>query len=334
MKMIRCIVLLFVACALYPTLGAPSQGNHFAKLVSASEKTQVIPITPSLFKNLYPDTEKNTQNFSLAILFTHRDAQQCPYCPLISESFSQTAQTYYKTLGSQGYASETFQKNPIFFASCDYQDCNILMQLLHIDTLPRVGIVPSSGKAKPIKGQPQLPFGVQFMDLAKENDVAAFISKKTGHTMETPLSMLEIATGVLSIGFLVGFIVVLVLPKLVKIYKNPMLWFAISLAVYAFVMSGGVYNSIHNPGWYYKAPNGAITFIYPSPRQQFIAEGLLMSATLTGLGIITVSLTQYIPQAKDPWHQRILFAMIATCWIVCYRFLFAIFRVKNRFYPY
>jgi len=332
--MIRYILLILVACVLYPTVDGALQDTQFSKLVSASEKSKVIPLAPDMFKSLYPDSEKNTQNFSLAIFFTHQDSQQCPYCPLIAEGYTQAANAYYKTLGSAGYSSETFLKNPIFFTSCDYQNCMLLMQRVGIDSLPRIGMILSSNKVKVQRGQQQHPFGIQYMDLTRDNDVSAFISMKTGHSMEVPISMLELGTAVVSIAALVIFAIVMILPRLSKIYKDPMLWFFISLAVYAFVMSGGIYNSIHNPGWYYKAPNGAITLIYPSPRQQFIAEGLLMSATLSGLGIITIALTQYVPQTKDPWVQRVTFLMIATAWIVCYRFLFGVFRVKNRFYPY
>jgi len=335
MMMMRRTPLLILLSLLFSySYGATPKETQFAKLVTASQKTNILSITPETFDSIFPDPSKQTQNFSLAILFTLQDAQQCPYCPIVSEIFVKAAETYQKTLGYAGYESATFLNNPIFFAVCDYQRCMPIMKNLGIDSLPRIGIIVPSSKLKLQRGQPQRPYGIQFMDLNKENDIAAFVSKKTGHSMEVPLSTLELATAVLSLAFLVILFVFMVLPKLSKIYKQPMFWFALSLAVYAFVMSGGVYNSIHHPGWYYKAPNGAITLIYPSPRQQFIVEGLLMSATLTGLGIITISLTQYIPQAKDPWQQRILFAMIATAWVVCYRFLFSVFRMKNRHYPY
>lgn len=45
-------------------------------------------------------------------------------------------------------------------------------------------------------------------------------------------------------------------------------------------MSGPVFNAINNPPFSYKQQqNGQVFYIYPSPRQQFIAEGLIMGAT-------------------------------------------------------
>lgn len=327
-------IAIFILSLLFSCAHAGPKETQFAKLVSASQKTKIFSLTADTFDSLYTDSTKSTQNFTLAILFTHQDAQQCPYCPVVLDMFVKTAETYQNTLGNGGYSSTTFRNNPIFFATCDYQSCMNVMKSVGIDSLPRVGVIVPSTKLKPQRGQPQRPYGIQYMDLSRENDVAAFISAKTGHSMEVPLSSLELVTAVASLAFLAILFVVMVLPKLSTIYKQPMFWFAMSLAVYGFVMSGGVYNSIHNPGWYYKAPNGAVTLIYPSPRQQFIVEGLLMSATLTGIGLITISLTQYIPLAKDPWQQRVLFAIIATAWVACYRFLFSVFRMKNRHYPF
>lgn len=44
-------------------------------------------------------------------------------------------------------------------------------------------------------------------------------------------------------------------------------------------MSGPVFNAINKPPFSYRHPqNGQVFYIYPSARQQFVAEGLIMGA--------------------------------------------------------
>ncbi len=62
-------------------------------------------------------------------------------------------------------------------------------------------------------------------------------------------------------------------------------------------MAGVVYNRIRNPP-FADVQNGKVSYISPSPRTQFVAEGVIIAIVLGGAGVLLVIIGDVVPRVK------------------------------------
>lgn len=97
-----------------------------------------------------------------------------------------------------------------------------------------------------------------------------------------------------------------------------MLWYALAVATYMIVMAGVVYNRIRNPPFMDVQQNGKIQLIAPSPRSQYVAEGMIISVVLAGAGVLFVVLGDIVPRLSPAykrtafWFSAVLLFMFLT----------------------
>jgi len=125
-----------------------------------------------------------------------------------------------------------------------------------------------------------------------------------------------------------------IIPWLMTIYKTPIFWLVICLGGYAFSMAGTVFNAISGAEWNYSDQNGNIYYIYPQQGQQFIAEGIIMSALLTCCASLFISLGVFVPKYKGAWIKRAIFVVLALGFYWVFDKTFTIFKMKYGFYPF
>jgi len=118
-------------------------------------------------------------------------------------------------------------------------------------------------------------------------------------------------------------------PYLKQWIKEKLLWFALCLAVYFISMAGVIFNAIHNPPWSYIEPQSKQTmYFYPSARQQFVAEGIIMATLLSGISLVVVAFGAWIPHIKDNIKRRVLFFILAFLFFSLHQQITKIFKSK------
>jgi len=104
--------------------------------------------------------------------------------------------------------------------------------------------------------------------------------------------------------------VTVLLVRLARKYSSrlydPMLWYTLALITYMIVMAGVVYNRIRNPP-FMDMRDGKAMLISPSPRTQFVAEGILIAIVLGGAGVVFVVLGDLVPRVHGAWKKRVAF---------------------------
>jgi len=278
-------------------------------------------------------------NYSIIALFsTTEKGIQCPLCGPVNEQFAITAAHFRNYVGGgsrhpgTGYESPEFLGNPTFLLNCDLVKCKDIAMKLQWREIPKIVFIP----ARDIKKNEYELEEFQGIDDASPDRIASWISEKT-HTpnfkVSAPITnqILMYVAGILGVYFLVTR----VLPILKEQYKQPMFWFLMSLAAYAFAMAGTVFNSINKPPWSYKHPqNGQLFLIYPQARQQFVVEGLIMAGLLSLGAILFTTLGAYVPTFKGAWPKRGIFLVLLISFYMTYNGIFAIFKMKYSYYPF
>jgi hypothetical protein len=122
---------------------------------------------------------------------------------------------------------------------------------------------------------------------------------------------------------LVAFVALTVLVvRLIQKYQthlySPMLWYMFAVVTYCIVMAGVVYNRIRNPPFMDIQQNGRAQLISPSPRTQYVAEGIIIAFVLGGAGVLFVVLGDFVPRLSGSkkriafWFSAVLLFMFLT----------------------
>jgi len=231
-------------------------------------------------------------------------------------------------------------RNQFFFAKCDVENCKeAFSDGVHKagwSALPKVLRIPPKGsKRVDVKSWQDMS-----SDSVTENaaEIAAFVSTITGYKKFLERSILATIQVGLTYVLAAGGVVttfMYILPRFAVVYNNPRFWFTLSLGVYMLTQAGVVYNSIHRPPFSYRHPqSGQQVYIYPSARQQFVAEGLIMAVLQAGMGLLWVAFAEWIPNLKSASRKRVAFVLLALCFFITLSQIMNIFRVKYGFYPF
>jgi len=134
---------------------------------------------------------------------------------------------------------------------------------------------------------------------------------------------------------LILFIVIMaasLVPKVLAKRRDPMLWYAAALSVFAIVMSGTIYNAIRGaPFWHYN--QDGIMYFYPSAREQFVIEGYIMASIFIGMGLLIVGLNTVVFWVENAWFRRALAVLLITGLTIGFNFVRGIVRRKYGHYP-
>jgi len=252
-----------------------------------------------------------------------------------TKHFSLVAETYFQSLGPEGYDSATFKQNPVFFARCEVESCRDAFTSgtkIGWRALPKLVFIPP----RAVKGNVDVS---KWIDMSGEPiyqgapTIAQWISATSHHPFEVHPSFIEqYGNTITYVSFTVLFMYGII-PRLKGWIKHKLFWFALGMGAFAFSMAGIVYDLIHTPPFYYNHPQTKqAMFIYPSARQQFIAEGLIMAVLLTATGLVVIGIA-LVPTVKDNFKKRILFAGLAILFFTLYSQCYKIFKVKYPWYP-
>jgi len=316
-------------------------GTKFGRLQKQAAKTPIISFTSETFTKYYApahstDTEDNQpRNYSSFILFTVNDPKKCPNCQAVNQEFQKLVEAFVGTLENYSLDDPKFLSNPVFFGKCDLQKCREIIKKAGWKSLPQFVFIPLHDSSKQQK-EGYLGFEI-YDSLQKEFSAKALadvVRIKSGYSIEISEPIAPKVALVISGIVIIWWLIIVVIPKIMIAFKQPMFWFAIALGVYCFVMSGAVFNAIHTPPWFYSHPHtGQILLIYPAARQQFVIEGILMASVFAVLALLIAAINDWIPKIQNQWNQRIAFILVASAFYGVYTFTMMIFRKKYSFYP-
>lgn len=314
-----------------------SQGytDKYQKLIktAAEKKSGIAEFTGDSVRRY----AKNERDFSLIVLLTTEKTTkqvQCDMCPTINKEYARMVDQFRDSLGEEGFSSKKFLEKPVFFGRCDIVSCLDFYKEGNYQQFPlMLHLRPSNKNNTEIEWR-QIDRVDIYQDPTAENMVAQ-VSKLTGNSFVRVTPVYKKVITLIGVVGVIALIIKLVYDQYKDYFKNPMVWFAVSLVVYAGVMAGTVFNSIHNPGLYYMHPQTQqIMLIYPSSRHQFILEGLIMAALFIVGAIFFIAFTSHVPTFKNPWRQRGMFAVCALGCYTCWYWTMVIFKVKHPYYPY
>jgi len=280
-------------------------------------------------------------NYSMIVLFSSKEKNaQCPFCGPLNEHFTTLTNHYrYNVIGvssrqsGTGYESSEFLQNPIFFVYCDVQKCKDFIVKAQWRELPKLFYIPPSDVKRDSIEMRELDRITEDSSIDRVSKFVAEQTKNEKLIVPEPFiqRVLPYIAGILAL----YAIITRVLPSLYIHYKRPMFWYILCLAAYAFAMAGTVFNSINKPPFSYTHPsNGQLYLIYPSQRQQFVAEGLIMAGLLTLCSCLFTAFGIYVPTFKGPWQKRGIYLCLLVSFYMVYDGIFKIFRMKYGYYPY
>jgi len=181
----------------------------------------------------------------------------------------------------------------------------------------------------------------QFLRNPQTNiyDIINFVNRNTGIEIPIYQTLLEKVTPLFAFVALTVLVVRLIQKYQTHLY-SPMLWYVLALATYCIVMAGLVYNRIRNPPFMDIQQNGHAQLISPSPRTQYVAEGIIIAFVLGGAGVLFVVLGDFVPRLSGTkkrvafWVSAVLLYMFLTALNNIYRMKYgsAAFRLNWRFF--
>lgn len=307
--------------------------NRFDRLSGQSEKFSIVELSSETL-SLHISSK---HNYSMIVLFTTEGqaSVQCPLCQTIGKEYTEVALTFRDSLGKEKYRSAKFLQTPLFFIKCDINRCLELFQKIGGLSIPYIVYVPPrTFDVKSINSSLVYPMN-NIGEEPTAKGIANFVKEKTNILINIAISPTNLF-GILGVLLTVVYIITHIQVK--KAFNNFYRangWFWLSMVIYFFVMSGSVFNAIHQPPWFYKNPQTQqIMFIYPSARQQFVVEGFLMASILIGLGLAVIGFTVLIPKFSDLWKQRSAAIFLISIFYFLYQSLLIIFRSKYPWYPF
>jgi len=310
-----CFVLFFVHIN-----GESNNDEKFRQLQKMAQRSPVIHISSSdTYNKLVADAGRN---YSIIALFTATASKfNCGPCVSIAEEMKSFGVSYEVYFGN--YQSEEFLAKPLFLAQLEPDGAMEIFQSLGFTTVPHFVYIPP-GTKKVTKFRDD-----QFLRNPQTTvqDMINFVKEKTAVDIPLYQPLLE---RFLPLGMVIVLVVLVV--RLARMYTerlyDPMLWYAFALVTYMIVMAGVVYNRIRNPP-FMDMQNGRAVWISPSPRTQYVAEGILVAVVLAGAGVVFVALGDLVPRIKGAWKRRVVFWISA---VLLYVFLITLNNIYHAKY--
>jgi len=228
-----------------------------------------------------------------------------------------------------------FLSHPLFLAQVEPDQCMDVFQGYQFTTVPHFVHIPEgSNKVTKLRDD-------QFLRNPQTtiNDIIGFVKKNAGVEIPIYQTLVEKLTPLVTFVALTVVVVRLIQKYQTHLY-SPMLWYLLALVTYCIVMAGVVYNRIRNPPFMDVQQNGHVQLISPSPRTQYVAEGIIIAFVLGGAGVLFVVLGDFVPRLSGSkkrvafWVSAVLLFMFLATLNNIYRMKYgsAAFRLNWRFF--
>ena len=192
-----------------------------------------------------------------------------------------------------------------------------------LTSLPYHAIIPA-GKEKSMV----LKRGFTSPTVRTADDIAKFMNMRLQFELYVarPLTPVILrTTGMVVSGY---FLVFKLLPAFYRNPFNPMIAFALSMAVFFLSMSGLVYNLIRTPPFSGHTRDGRVEYVMGGSRAQYVAEGLIVAAFIIVSVICHIGINEIIGSRLPPMVSRAGYYTLLALYIYAINAIWAMFLKK------
>jgi hypothetical protein len=217
----------------------------------------------SLSDKTYPAlAASGPRPYHLAVLLVAMaDQYKCTMCAKALEEFKLAAENYRVHYEDQGKRSKDGgEEEPrVFFVVLDFPRSTETFRSLKVNQAPTAFHIPPklSFAVDDYDVQPQAMMGIMKKSGWTAEDFALFVNMKAGTDFEIVRSQL---VAMISLSLLVITVLASIKPlvrrrdQVMQVVRYKWLWFVISLSIYTFSISGGVYDMIRGPALFQEDP--------------------------------------------------------------------------------
>lgn len=274
------------------------------------------------------------RQYEAVVFFTASGASyKCASCRLHLDEFTVMAESYKAARENE---PESLKGADIFFFVADFSRNQRSFQQLGLQSVPKVMHFPPSlaegegGRYETTPSQHMIMAGKSSAE-----EMARFVKDRTGASItiaraEPPVAIILcvlLVLAVLAIKPLLSN-----LGALLRTIQNKYLWLSISLMVYTFGISGGVYDIIRNPAMFTFKQDGSILWFHPQANVQFVAEGFITGFMTLLCGMFGILLVHWAPTRKSQGRRNLAAGLCGALFIVFFINVLKLYKSKNPWY--
>jgi len=277
--------------------------------------------------------EEAPRPYDVVVFFT---APNCNMCDEVESELATVANLYKKSGAIYPQNSENKKQRAVYFVKMAFEaSTKDIFVGLQFRSVPN--ILVSTPKILRLRDNEKVEHYRSFMWQISMSDgtltsqkLLEHVNKKTGRDVQYKESIINLF---IVLVFLIGILGagVLAFLKFRPFFLSNKLWFIGSMIVYFICMSGIVYNILHGVPFNNVDRDGNVEWFHSGGRSQFGAEGYIMSATVSILGILFITLL-HLPKVADNTNGKIVYLIIFLLIFLLLKWVESIYKWKSSFY--
>ncbi|CAM9913881.1 unnamed protein product [Scytosiphon promiscuus] len=330
-----CLLMLGGAAAAERSMSAGSRRRSLEKLRTGTTAKDgggaVVIVDDTKFDRYVTGVPRQ---YEAVVFFTAAAANyKCASCRPHLDEFTTMAESYQATKADN---PDSLNGVDIYFFVADFSHNQMAFQKLGLQTVPKVMHFPpalAEGEGGRYAAEP-----AQFMQMAGQasaESMARFVKEKTGVAIEIvrPEPPVMIILCILLVLAALSIKPILSnLGGLLRAVRNKYLWLTISLMVYTFGISGGVYDIIRNPAPFMLKQDGSVMWFHPQSNVQFVAEGFITGVLTLVCGLSGVMLVHATPKVRSSRLQHFAVGVFGVGFLVLFVNVMNLYKSKNTWY--
>lgn len=272
------------------------------KILSSTD--DIVTLTAAEYQHF---VNESPRPYDVVVYFT---APQCTLCEDIEEELKKVAVLYKQNGAVYPYRDGAKRLRAVYFVKVVFEaSTKSIFGQFGFKSVPN--LLVSQPKMLRLKDSEKVEYFRSYLWQISHSDgtltsqkLLEHVNKKTERNVEYKESILNLLI-VLAIFGMIAMTGVWLFLKFRPFFLNTKLWFVGSMTVYFICMSGIVYNILHNVPFNNIDKNGNVEWIHSGGRSQFGAEGYIMSASVSALGILFISLLK-VPKFVSAGTTRVI----------------------------
>ncbi|CAM9466386.1 unnamed protein product [Ascophyllum nodosum] len=324
-------LLAFAGTLAERTMSAGARRRSLEKTRASGSNKAVVVVDDAKFDRYVTGVPRQ---YEAIVFFTAAAAEfKCQSCRVVHDQFLAVAESY---ASAKSKKPEVLKGADIYFFVADFSRNQGSFSQVGLQTVPRIVHFPSAlaeGEGGRYAVDPSQQ--MQMMNKVEAEDIARFVKDRTGATVSIvrPEPPVTIILSVLLIVALLSLKPILRnLGALLRVIRNKYMWLALSLMVYTFGISGGVYDIIRNPAPFHFKPDGSIMWFHPQANVQLVAEGFITGFLTLLCGLWGILLVEVAPKLESPRSRQVAVITFGAGFLYFFFNVMKLYRSKNGWY--